>query len=825
MWMPPTPIPPASLPVPQPPQQPPAHPHTHTTMHYHDHSQTGLGDRDTRIDDCGYESFYQCSSAAQLPDHNHFSSIFEQMQTTTTMIGLGADSNSNHIARSKKSHVNGSNVDIEGRAVVVLGGRRRMDDMILEEVHGEGDQEILDEEVMEMESHWPALPPQDSNARNSKSSQLPSRAHSRSPAPSSNLADNHEARRTEGPWRCLAEAPLAPQPPPFPAQGGGGLASITLKSPALSGNPHNIQHRSVGQYKELTSQSKRLLKSSVSLDSLRCSLPHSQNYYSVPQTRSSSTTTASSTTPVSSTNTSTPPSLATITTRDQVAVSTSTSKPSGVDKKNFQTRLRRRPSAQLLSSTSILDRLKLEDTMMAHPSQHMQSLPHDRMTGIEDIPSQNQILDKYRAGMPYGEPLPLSPPPSATRPEFIGNNSVASYHLHEDSGLSFNNNEMGMTRPHSMSSLRGTCAFSEATSEESAVRRLNDHLQELESAAEPSMYMRQSSQMCWAPPNWLAAEIPQPLDMGAMGTSPEQSPTTQQWVGENGEIEDGDSSMHLRISSDDGMPLLVPGMNHPQNSFRLASPPTGRGIHRMPSCPTFRGSSLSYQEQPPSPALEEHGISNLGYMERSCSNSSSIPSPPESPHFVYPSNSQLSTSALRYPVTPLVNQDGFPTDVYTHISESQHNIYPQLSKPDTPRSSRTSSRHIPPIAAAAAAAALAATKTSSKTAKNRSSRRIVSSSNGRGSSSRNNSTSSVVNGNGRPGGPGLGDSGEMPFVNFTPQDATRILSGVAPSGSSKTKARREREALEKRRKLSEAAAAAVIAAGGDTSQLPELLKI
>lgn len=60
---------------------------------------------------------------------------------------------------------------------------------------------------------------------------------------------------------------------------------------------------------------------------------------------------------------------------------------------------------------------------------------------------------------------------------------------------------------------------------------------------------------------------------------------------------------------------------------------------------------------------------------------------------------------------------------------------------------------------------------------------------------------------------------EMSFVNFTPHDATRILSGVAPSGSSKTKARREREAQEKRRKLSEAAAAAVMAVGGDASAL------
>lgn len=59
------------------------------------------------------------------------------------------------------------------------------------------------------------------------------------------------------------------------------------------------------------------------------------------------------------------------------------------------------------------------------------------------------------------------------------------------------------------------------------------------------------------------------------------------------------------------------------------------------------------------------------------------------------------------------------------------------------------------------------------------------------------------------------------FVNYTPQDHNQILSGVAPSGSSKTKARREREALDKRRRLSQAAYAAVMAAGGSMEQLAQ----
>jgi hypothetical protein len=63
----------------------------------------------------------------------------------------------------------------------------------------------------------------------------------------------------------------------------------------------------------------------------------------------------------------------------------------------------------------------------------------------------------------------------------------------------------------------------------------------------------------------------------------------------------------------------------------------------------------------------------------------------------------------------------------------------------------------------------------------------------------------------------------MAFVNYTPHDATRILNGVAPSGSSKTKARREREAAEKRRRIAALATAAVEAAGGDPSVLANVV--
>jgi len=68
-----------------------------------------------------------------------------------------------------------------------------------------------------------------------------------------------------------------------------------------------------------------------------------------------------------------------------------------------------------------------------------------------------------------------------------------------------------------------------------------------------------------------------------------------------------------------------------------------------------------------------------------------------------------------------------------------------------------------------------------------------------------------------------GGVGTIDFVNFTPDDSIKLLSDVAPSGSSKTRARREAEAREKRKRLSEAALKAVRSAGGDLAVLEKAL--
>jgi hypothetical protein len=63
------------------------------------------------------------------------------------------------------------------------------------------------------------------------------------------------------------------------------------------------------------------------------------------------------------------------------------------------------------------------------------------------------------------------------------------------------------------------------------------------------------------------------------------------------------------------------------------------------------------------------------------------------------------------------------------------------------------------------------------------------------------------------GSPGL------TFMNFTMDNKDTIIKGVAPSGSGKTKQRRDREAAAKTRRLSEAVDAVI---RGDTDRLAEV---
>ncbi|KAF2969565.1 hypothetical protein GQX73_g3996 [Xylaria multiplex] len=73
---------------------------------------------------------------------------------------------------------------------------------------------------------------------------------------------------------------------------------------------------------------------------------------------------------------------------------------------------------------------------------------------------------------------------------------------------------------------------------------------------------------------------------------------------------------------------------------------------------------------------------------------------------------------------------------------------------------------------------------------------------------------------------GGGGGGGLDFVNFTPNDKNVLMTGVAPSGSSKTKARREKEAMdrekeaqEKARQIRDMALKVVQEVGGDITRL------
>jgi hypothetical protein len=138
-----------------------------------------------------------------------------------------------------------------------------------------------------------------------------------------------------------------------------------------------------------------------------------------------------------------------------------------------------------------------------------------------------------------------------------------------------------------------------------------------------------------------------------------------------------------------------------------------------------------------------------------------------------------------------------------------------VSKRQSAPQRRRSSEHSSPAAAATAAAAAAASQGSSSTGPSASGSRSP-------RTPKTPKSGSADNGGGGGGGTGGGNGGAIvDFVNFTPSDSMKILTGVAPSGSSKTKARREKEALEKRRRLSQAAMRAVQAAGGNIDALVE----
>jgi len=235
---------------------------------------------------------------------------------------------------------------------------------------------------------------------------------------------------------------------------------------------------------------------------------------------------------------------------------------------------------------------------------------------------------------------------------------------------------------------------------------------------------------------------------------------------------------------------------HGESSTHVLASQYGTTPH-TPSASFDRGGSaepyikvhtaMVYACQPPSPG--EEYVRTVRRFK-----SPAAPSPPESPGFQFDFG---------------YNQQSWPT--YPNFPQRRSSIPP--TPPSRPPSTPNSSGHsnINTAVIAAAAAALAATKASKAKAQA-----------SRPASRRKSSSTSIRTAVKQLQLSTADASREMSFVNFTPKDANRLLNGVAPSGSSKTKARREREAMEKRRKLSEVAAAAVLAVGGDASVLAKV---
>lgn len=213
--------------------------------------------------------------------------------------------------------------------------------------------------------------------------------------------------------------------------------------------------------------------------------------------------------------------------------------------------------------------------------------------------------------------------------------------------------------------------------------------------------------------------------------------------------------------------------------------------------------SMMFTRHTPSPLIEANDA--LSGLCAPCKRpgSPSVPSPPESPGWKFdPSNPQLAST---------------PTDIMYSNSyrfNGHHGMYAHHD----PRTARVTIPPTPPsrpasvnndAAVMAAVHALSASAKHAKGTKSRAFARRKASNSSMRNTARQCSVSSA--------------NDEMSFFNYTPHDSHRILNGVAPSGSSKTKARREREARDRRMKLQEEAAAAVIAAGGDANALKNIL--
>ncbi|KAK6355790.1 hypothetical protein TWF718_000172 [Orbilia javanica] len=408
----------------------------------------------------------------------------------------------------------------------------------------------------------------------------------------------------------------------------------------------------------------------------------------------------------------------------------------------------------------------------------------------------------------HGDLFPLSPPLSSARSSFLCPNNNVAPHLSGNYNLSTeslpSNVEANainlLSRPHSMPQLQEQMENPYATAQGRQYLHQspsNEYLSPGNSFDDPMM-KPQPPVSAYSGLN-ASCPVTEPFDLeDAEGSSSSaQGSSPQAWWGQGTGLE----------LAQDGAPMMYPATSTPSatpSAFTtLPNMSPKRRFNQTPSSDNLHNQllMLQHQQQPRSPMLEQDRI--YAFMNGQQTHSA-MPSPPGSPGYYF--GPQITSDSFCSPTNPTgVNFiDPFNNSGHHQPQHQQFNTFPRrtpLSKsmlgydapvqPTPPMPIRTVPSH-------------------------------ASHSNGIITRSSYLRKSGSLGRSARMPPIGKNDPKEVSFVNFTPHDATKILSGVAPSGSSKTKARREREAQEKRRKLSEAAAAAVLAAGGDPSAIENI---
>ncbi|KAK6337515.1 hypothetical protein TWF730_002912 [Orbilia blumenaviensis] len=445
-------------------------------------------------------------------------------------------------------------------------------------------------------------------------------------------------------------------------------------------------------------------------------------------------------------------------------------------------------------------------------------------TQAYDIPSHNPMTESIRyqahlepshflhnreqSATDHGDLFPLSPPLSSARSSFLCPNNNVAPHINGNYNLSTeslpSNVEANainlLSRPHSMPQLQEQMEnpYSATSQGRQYLHQSpsNEYLSPGNSFDDPMM----KPQPPLSAYSGLNAPCPvtEPFDLeDAEGSSSSaQGSSPQAWWAHGAGIElaqDGSSMLYPATSTPSATPSAFTTLPNMSPKRRFNQTPSSDNLHNQLLM-------LQHQQQPRSPMLEQDRI--YAYMNGQQTHSA-MPSPPGSPGYYF--GPQITSDSFCSPTNPTgVNFiDPFNNSGQHQPQHQQFNTFPRR----TPLSKSMLGYDAPVQSTPPIPIRTVPSHASHPSGITRSSYLRKTGSLGRSA---------------RMPPMGKNDPKEVSFVNFTPHDATKILSGVAPSGSSKTKARREREAQEKRRKLSEAAAAAVLAAGGDPSAIENI---